>query len=311
MTDGRVSDAPRGNWVDTLAPARARPYLRMMRADRPIGWWLLLIPCWWGAGLAAIEAGTGLVDLWHLVLFLVGAIVMRGAGCVWNDVTDRDIDGLVERTRSRPIPSGQVSVTGALVFMVALALVGLLVLVQFNWQTIVWGIASLAIVAIDPFMKRITNWPQVVLGLAFNWGALLGFTAVMGEPTLAAILLYVAGIAWTLGYDTISALQDSEDDAVVGVESTARRFGRDSGTWIVGFYVAAFLLAAGALVAAGAGAAAVAGLLGFGAMAGRILARLDIDDPASALAAFRANRDAGLVFFAGLVVDAPTQALWS
>jgi 4-hydroxybenzoate polyprenyltransferase len=310
VSEGQVSDAPRGNWVDTLAPARARPYLRMMRADRPIGWWLLLIPCWWGAGLAAIEAGNGLVNTWHLLLFLVGAIVMRGAGCVWNDVTDRDIDGLVERTRSRPIPSGQVSVKGALAFMVALSLVGLLVLVQFNWQTIVWGIASLAIVAVYPFMKRVTNWPQVVLGLAFNWGALLGFTAVLGEPTIAAILLYLAGIAWTLGYDTIYALQDIEDDAVVGVKSTARLFGADSWIWIVGFYVAAFLLAGGALIAAGAGAAAVAGLLGFGALSARIVTRLDIDDPASALAAFRANRDAGLVFFAGLVIDAPLQALW-
>jgi 4-hydroxybenzoate polyprenyltransferase len=309
MKQGPVFDAPSGNWVDTYAPAASRPYLRMMRADRPIGWWLLLIPCWWGAALAGIMAGQGFVNLWHVLLFFIGAVVMRGAGCVWNDVTDRDIDAEVERTRSRPIPSGQVSVRAALVFMVGLSLIGLLVLVQFNWATILWAIASLGIVAIYPFMKRVTWWPQIVLGFAFNWGALLGFTAIFGVPTMAGLLLYLAGIAWTLGYDTVYALQDIEDDAVVGVKSTARLFGADSQRYIAGFYALAVVLAAAASMLAGAGLLTFAGLFGFAVMLALQTRSLDINDPQSALQAFRANRNAGLVFFLGLILDAPLQAV--
>jgi 4-hydroxybenzoate polyprenyltransferase len=301
--DIRAPDAPRGNWVDTYAPAPTRPYLRVMRADRPIGTWLLLLPCWWGAALAAGTAGRPYPDPWHLVLFAIGATVMRGAGCVWNDVTDRDIDAKVARTRSRPIPSGAVSVKQAFAFMIALALVGLAVLVQFNRFTIGLGIASLAIVAAYPFMKRVTNFPQVVLGLAFNWGALVAWAAIFGELTLAPVLLYLAGIAWTLGYDTIYALQDIEDDAIVGVKSTARYFGDTVRTAITVFYGAAILLAGGALMTAGASLMAYAGLGAFALMLGRQMARLDERNPASALIAFRRNRDAGLALFAGLSAD--------
>lgn len=302
-SDGRVSDAPRGNWVDAYAPSATRPYLRMMRADRPIGTWLLLIPCWWGAALAAGAAGMAMPNVWHLALFALGAFAMRGAGCVWNDITDRDIDAQVARTRSRPIPSGQVSVPQALVFMAALALVGLAVLVQFNAFTILLGIASLAIVCAYPFMKRVTHFPQVVLGLAFNWGCLVGWTAIHGGLSLAPILLYLAGVVWTLGYDTIYALQDLEDDALVGVKSTARFFGRHVRTAIIAFYAVTILLLGAALMAAGATLPAFVGLLAFALMTGRIVARLDERNPASALIAFRKNRDSGLALFAGLAAD--------
>jgi 4-hydroxybenzoate polyprenyltransferase len=307
MTAPHIPDAPPENWVDRHAPAAVRPYLRLMRADRPIGAWLLLIPCWWGAALAAGAAGQ-LPKLWHLVLFAVGAFVMRGAGCVWNDVTDRDIDAKVERTRSRPIPSGQVSAKAALAFMVLLALAGLAVLLQFNAFTILLGIGSLAVVAVYPFMKRVTDFPQFVLGLAFNWGALVGWTAVTGSLSLAPVLLYLAGVAWTLGYDTVYALQDIEDDAIVGVRSTARYFGARVMPAILGFYVLAVALAALALVAAGAGTLAYAGLAGFAGLLARQALRLDPADPASALKAFRRNRDAGLALFAGLALDALLRA---
>src|SRR6201994_4056599 len=189
----RVADAT-GNWVDTRAPGWARPYLRLARYDRPIGSWLLLVPCLWSAALAADIAG----EISHLpltlVLFFVGAFVMRGAGCTWNDITDRKLDALVERTRSRPIPAGQVSVTQALIFMVTQALIGLVVLLQFNWFAVATGIASLLIVAVYPFMKRITYWPQIVLGLAFSWGALMGFAVAFGRIDPVAIVLYAGSI---------------------------------------------------------------------------------------------------------------------
>src|SRR5215510_11976062 len=219
---GRVADST-GNWVDGLAPAWARPYLRLARLDRPIGSWLLLMPCWWSVALAAVHARSQ-VNVWHLFLFFVGAFAMRGAGCTWNDIVDRDLDAKVERTRSRPIPSGQVSVQAAAGFLVAQALVGLLVLLQFNGFAIATGIASLAVVAIYPFMKRITYWPQIFLGLAFSWGALMGWAAVFGRLDPPAFLLYAGSIAWVMHYDTIYAHQDREDDALVGVKSTARLF---------------------------------------------------------------------------------------
>lgn len=301
---GQVADAPKGNLVDRYAPSATRPYLRLMRADRPIGTWLLLLPCWWSAALAAGAAGRAFPDPWHLVLFAIGAFVMRGAGCVWNDITDRDIDAKVARTRSRPIPSGQVSVKAALVLMVALALIGCLVLIQFNLFTVLTGILSLAIVACYPFMKRVTHFPQVVLGLAFNWGALLGWTAIFGELSGAAIALYVAGVLWTLGYDTIYALQDVEDDAIVGVKSTAMFFGERSYLAIVVFYASAAVMAGLALYLAGAGAFAYLGLAGFVALTGRLLVKLDPAEPTSALGAMWRNRDAGFALFAGLVADA-------
>src|ERR1700722_6793540 len=207
-----VADAT-GNWVDTLAPRWSRPYLRLARFDRPIGSWLLLVPCWWSAALAAGGGQTTRPFPLTIVLFFVGAFVMRGAGCTWNDITDRDLDAMVERTRSRPIPAGQVSVPRAVAFLVVQALIGLAVLLQFNRFAILTGIASLVIVAVYPFMKRITWWPQIVLGLAFSWGALMGFAVTLGRLDAAAFALYAGSIAWVIGYDTIYAHQDAEDDA--------------------------------------------------------------------------------------------------
>jgi 4-hydroxybenzoate polyprenyltransferase len=304
---GRVADST-GNWVDRLAPARARPYLRLARLDRPIGSWLLLIPCWWSAGLAAIAARPGGPPvgqlLAHLALFFVGAFAMRGAGCTWNDIVDRDLDGRVERTRSRPIPSGQVSLAGAAVFLVAQALVGLAVLVQFNRFTIAAGIASLAIVAVYPFMKRITYWPQIVLGLAFSWGALMGWPAAFGSLAAPPLLLYAGSIAWVIGYDTIYAHQDREDDALIGIKSTALLFGARTKPMLAIFYgLAVFLIGiAGAL--AGAGAIYWLGLAAFAVHLAWQIARLDIDDPELCLAVFKSDRDAGLILFAGMLADA-------
>ena len=220
---GRVADST-GNFVDRRAPSALRTYLRLSRFDRPIGAWLLLMPCWWSAALAAVHAGAALPNIWHLALFYVGAFVMRGAGCTWNDIVDRDIDPLVERTRSRPLASGQVSLKQALAYVVAQSLVGFLVLIQFNAFAVWVGIASLAIVALYPFMKRITYWPQIFLGLAFSWGALMGWAGAFGRLDPTAFLLYAGSIAWVIGYDTIYAHQDREDDALVGVKSTALLF---------------------------------------------------------------------------------------
>jgi 4-hydroxybenzoate polyprenyltransferase len=303
QTAGRVADAT-GNWVDTLAPAWTRPYLRLTRLDRPIGWWLLLMPCWWSAALAAIPAGKWGPDPWHVVLFLIGAIVMRGAGCTWNDLVDRDIDARVERTRSRPIPSGQVSVRAAIVFMVLQALVGLLVLVQFNRFTILVGIASLAVVAIYPLMKRVTYWPQIFLGLAFSWGALMGWAAAFGTLDLAAYLLYAGSIAWVIHYDTIYAHQDSEDDALVGLKSTALLFGQRTKTALRLFSALAVALIGLAGLAAGAGLVFGIGLLAFAAHLAWQISRIDIADPALCLRLFKSNRDAGLILFAALILDA-------
>jgi len=304
---GRVADST-GNWVDTLAPSWARPYLRLARADRPIGAWLLLLPCWWSAGLAAIAAGHPYPNPWHVALFFVGAFVMRGAGCTWNDILDRDLDARVARTRSRPIPSGQVSVKAAAVFLVAQALVGLLVLLQFNRFTILVGIASLGVVAIYPLMKRIIWWPQIVLGLAFSWGALMGWAAVFSRLDAAALLLYAGSIAWVIGYDTIYAHQDREDDALVGVKSTARLFGARTRLALVGFYTVAVLLIGLSGAAAGAGPVFVVGCIFFGAHLGWQIDRLNVDDPDLCLKLFKSNRDAGLILFAALIGDALYQA---
>ncbi len=306
---GPVADAIRRHWVDTKAPAWLRPYARLARWERPVGWWLLLWPCLWSAGLAAIASGQMFPNPWHMALFLVGAIVMRGAGCTYNDLVDRDIDGKVERTRSRPIPSGQVSPLQAKVFLAAQALVGLLVLLQFNGFTIALGFSSLAVVAVYPFMKRITNWPQLFLGLAFSWGALMGWAASFGELGWPPILLYAGGILWTIGYDTIYAHQDKEDDAIIGVHSTARLFGEWTKAALIALYggaTAFFFLAA---TTADAGPAAFIGILGgAGHLAWQII-RLDIDDGDQCLKLFRSNIRYGWVLFIGFVADALIGAL--
>jgi 4-hydroxybenzoate polyprenyltransferase len=303
MNDARVADST-GNWVDTLAPPFVRPYLRLARADRPIGAWLLLMPCWWSAGLAAIGAGRPYPNPWHVFLFFVGAFVMRGAGCTWNDIVDRDLDAMVARTRSRPIPSGQVSVKAAALFLILQALVGLLVLIQFNGFTILTGIASLGIIAIYPLMKRITWWPQIVLGLAFSWGALMGWAAVFSRLDAPALLLYAGSIAWVIGYDTIYAHQDREDDALIGVHSTARLFGPRTRLALLCFYALAVVLIGLSGAAAGAGPVFVIGCVFFGAHLGWQIERLDIDDPDRCLRIFKSNRDAGLILFAALIGDA-------
>jgi len=277
---GRVADAVSGHWVDTGAPMHWRPYLRLMRADRPIGWWLLLLPCWQSLALAIGSTGFRWIDLWLPIAFLIGAVAMRGAGCTLNDIVDRKFDAQVERTRSRPIPSGDVSVKQAALFMAALCLLSLFILLTMNSVTIVLAMLSLVIVAVYPFAKRVTNWPQFVLGLAFNWGALVGWTAHTGYVGLPAILLYVGGIAWTIGYDTIYAHQDKEDDVMIGVKSTALRFGEATPTWLSGFFAAASLFAGLA--------AAVAGL-GFGFWLGLI-------------AYVGSNRDAGLILLGAIVL---------
>ncbi|MFZ0767376.1 4-hydroxybenzoate octaprenyltransferase [Bradyrhizobium sp.] len=303
MTEARVADAT-GNWVDTLAPPWSRPYLRLARLDRPIGSWLLLLPCWWSAALASALAHDVRRLPLTVVLFFIGAFAMRGAGCTWNDITDRDLDARVERTRSRPIPAGQVSVQGALVFLAVQALVGLAVLLQFNRFAVVTGIASLAIVAVYPFMKRITWWPQIVLGLAFSWGALMGFAVILGRIGAPALFLYAGSIAWVIGYDTIYAHQDTEDDALIGVKSTARLFGARTHRALIVFYSLAVVLIGVAISLAGAGAPAWLGLAVFAVHLGWQIARLRIEDPALCLRVFKSNRDAGLLLFAGLLADA-------
>jgi 4-hydroxybenzoate polyprenyltransferase len=306
---GPVADST-GNWVDRRAPAGARPYLRLARLDRPIGSWLLLMPCWWSSALAAMSlpaAGVErlLYDLpAYLFLFFAGAFAMRGAGCTWNDIVDRDLDRAVERTRSRPIPSGQVGVAQAAALLVAQALIGLAVLLQFNGFAVATGIASLAIVAVYPFMKRITYGPQIVLGLAFSWGALMGWAAVFGRLDAPPLVLYAGAIAWVIGYDTIYAHQDREDDALIGIKSTALLFGDRTRPMLVLFYGLAVALIGMAGALAVAGVVFYIGLAAFAAHLAWQIARLDIGDPDRCLALFKSNRDAGLILFAGMMVDA-------
>ncbi|SMR81739.1 4-hydroxybenzoate polyprenyltransferase [Aliiroseovarius halocynthiae] len=301
---GQVSDAYTGNWVDHRAPAWSRPYLRLSRADRPIGTWLLLLPCWWSLLLATASTGRfGWYDAWIMLGCAIGSFLMRGAGCTWNDITDRDIDSKVERTKSRPIPSGQVTVKQAMVWMGLQALISFGILLTFNWATILLGIAALLPVAIYPFAKRFTWWPQAFLGIAFNWGALVGWVAHTGSLGLAPIALYAAGIAWTLFYDTIYAYQDTEDDALIGVKSTARLFGENSRTWLRVFLVVTVVLAALGVVLAlipGANALTLVVSMGGAWFMGWHLAwqlrKLDTDNPETCMKLFRSNRDAGLIF---------------
>ena len=295
-----ASDIRSAHWAYRLAPGPARPYLKLARIDRPIGTWLLLFPCWWSLSLAL--AARGAWPDWRLLaLFAVGALVMRGAGCTYNDIVDRDIDGRVARTAGRPIPSGQISMTKAAVFLALQLVAGLAVLLQFNGFAVALGIASLALVFTYPFMKRITYWPQAWLGLTFNWGALMGWAAVTGELAWPPLLLYAAGLAWTLGYDTIYAHQDKEDDALIGVKSTALKFGAATRPWLVGFYVLAVLLMLAAGATAGLGWPFLAGVAGVALHFAWQVATLNIDDPANCLLRFRSNRFVGWILLAGIV----------
>ena len=299
----QVPDAQRGNLVDRFAPDWLKPFLRLARIDRPIGWWLLLLPCWWSAGLASIAGHKALPDIGHLMLFLVGAIAMRGAGSTYNDIVDRELDRKVERTRSRPVASGAVSVRAALVFALLQGLVGLAVLLSLNSFSVLLGLVSLVPVAIYPFMKRITSWPQAVLGLAFSWGALMGWSATFGSLSAPALLLYAGAVAWTMGYDTIYAIQDLEDDAVAGIRSTALLFGQRTQIAVSGFYAVTAVCIALALYSAGTGPLAYLGLILFGGHLAWQCLRIDIGNGQSALALFRSNRNAGLILFAGLIAD--------
>jgi 4-hydroxybenzoate polyprenyltransferase len=310
-SEGRVADADARNWVDRFAPEPWRPYLRLMRADRPIGTWLLLLPCWQGVALAILANGWRPHDLWLFIAFAIGAFVMRGAGCCLNDIADRNFDAQVARTRSRPIPSGQITVRQAVVFMFALCAVGLAVLLSLNGAAIIWGFAAVLPAAIYPFMKRFTYWPQFFLGIAFNWGALIGWVAHTGEIGWPALALYLGGIAWTLGYDTIYAHQDKEDDALIGVKSTALLLGGRTIRWLWGFYGAALVLA---MVAAGLAVAdplwaqqvprlALAiGLWAYGWHLYKQIQKVQLDDPDTCLAVFKSNREAGLLLVAALML---------
>ena len=321
-----LPDAASANWVDRYAPARWRPWLRLGRLDRPTGVWLLMLPGWQGIALAA-----ALRDAWPdarlLAIFTVGAVLMRAAGCAFNDIVDRDFDARVARTAARPLASGQISVRGAWGFIAACALASLVILLSLNLLSLYLGVASLGLVAAYPFMKRITWWPQAWLGLTFNWGALMGFAAAMGGPSAAlllalvagarvagtslslvaptlpwpALLLYASGVLWTLGYDTIYAVQDLEDDALIGVKSSALRLGAAAPRAVLGFYLASLALA----LAAGWTARLGPFFLPLAALFGMHLARqalgLRINDPVRALALFKSNTSAGLLLVAALV----------
>jgi 4-hydroxybenzoate polyprenyltransferase len=305
-----VPDALPGNWVDRLAPVTWLPYLRLARFDRPIGAWLLLFPCWWGQSLAELSVGRPYPNLWYVALFFIGAFVMRGAGCTYNDIVDRHYDASVARTAARPIPSGQVSVAEAWMFFAILCLVGLLVLIQFNRFTIVLGIASLALVAIYPFMKRFTYWPQLVLGLTFKWGALVGWAAVTGSLSLAAIALYAGSVLWTIGYDTIYAHQDKDDDLAIGLKSTALKFGAATPRWLTVFYAGAIVLWAVAAAMAGGRLVYFLALAFSAVQLTWQVATLDTAYPANCLARFRSNQLIGWALFLGAVIDMGLVALF-
>ena len=308
IPEPQIADAVKDNWVDRLAPVRTRPFLRLSRADRPIGTWLLLLPCWWGLMLAMLHTQTASwFDLWIAVGCAIGAFLMRGAGCTWNDITDRDIDGSVERTANRPIPSGQVGVRKALVWMALQSFLSLLILLTFNGTAVLLGFAAIIPVAIYPFAKRFTWWPQAFLGLAFNWGALLAWAAHTGSLGWPAVALYAAGIAWTLFYDTIYAHQDAEDDALIGVKSTARLFGDSTPKWLRYFMAATVTLFGLSVILAGLNANVLALVVALGgpwAMGWHLAWQqrgFDPEDGPKLLTLFRSNRNAGLIplpFFA-------------
>jgi 4-hydroxybenzoate polyprenyltransferase len=333
VTDGRLPDAPRQNWVDRSAPEGLKPWLKLGRFDRPIGIWLLLIPCWQGIALAMAQyrAAPGLYVVWLIVAFALGAVLMRAAGCAFNDVVDRDIDRRVTRTADRPVASGRISVKQAMAFISGCCLISLLILLTLPVTAIWLGVASLLLVAIYPFMKRISWWPQAWLGLTFNWGALMGFAAALLPPDMAgefrpywwqlgearpsghavalaqdvyvpAVLLYLGGVFWTLGYDTIYALQDIEDDAMVGVKSSARRLGGGVKVGVAIFYglAAVFAMAAGA--SAGLGPIFAVGVLAYAGHLAWQVSRLKADDPVLALNLFKSNREAGLILLAAIVL---------
>jgi 4-hydroxybenzoate polyprenyltransferase len=305
-----VADADVGNWVDRFAPASFVPYLRLARADRPTGFFLLALPCFWSVSLAGRSIDESYPDLWLLFLFAVGALVMRAAGCTYNDLVDREIDAQVARTRSRPLPSGQVTPRAALIFMLALCLIGLVVLLSFNSTTIWLGLGVIPIVALYPFVKRFSHWPQAVLGLAFNWGALLGWPAVLGRLDWPAIVLYAGAVAWTIGYDTIYAHQDREDDDLIGLKSTALKFGRATKAWLALLYAIAWFAIVAAGIMAHAGTAFLLGMTAAAAQLAWQVLTLDIDDAENCLRRFRSNRDFGAIVLTAILIDMVLAAIF-
>jgi 4-hydroxybenzoate polyprenyltransferase len=297
-----LPDARPSSLVLSLTPDFALPFIQLARLDRPAGWQLLLAPCWQSTALAGLALHRG-PNLWHLALFFVGAIAMRGAGSTYNDILDRKLDAGVERTRGRPLPTGRASVRAAAVFLVAQSLVGLAVLINFNLFSIGLGVASLGIVAIYPLMKRVTSWPQAVLGLAFSWGALMGWSATFASLALPAVLLYLSAFCWTIGYDTIYAMQDARDDAIVGIRSTARLFGDNAQLGVGLFYAAAAVLALLAILLAGGGPIALISWLAYAGHLAWQVSRVAGADAATALKLFRSNRDAGFLLFAGTALQ--------
>ncbi len=291
------SDIRGGDWVERWLPAALRPYARLARLDRPIGTWLLLFPGWWGIALAA----KGWPDLSLMALFALGAVVMRGAGCTLNDIADRDYDAQVARTRLRPLPSGAVTVPQAVAFLLLQLAIGAAVLLSLNRASLLLGIAVLGLIATYPFMKRITYWPQVFLGLNFNWGALLGWAAVAGALGWPPSLLYLGGVFWTIGYDTIYAHQDKEDDIRDRRQILRHRLGRCDPA------LALRLLRRGGTAVAGGRPCRRARnnvLSRPGARAratGWQAVRVDIDDPADCLAKFRSNRLVGWLMLGGIL----------
>jgi 4-hydroxybenzoate polyprenyltransferase len=295
-----LPDAAAGNWVDRHAPPALRPWLKLGRFDRPAGIWLLMLPGWQGIALAAAGKGQW-PNPWLLLAFFVGAALMRAAGCAFNDIVDRDFDAQVSRTAMRPIPAGLISVRQAWGFVVGCCLVSLCILLTLGWLAVGLGVLSLGLVAAYPFMKRITWWPQAWLGLTFNWGALLGYAAATHTLAWPAVLLYASGIFWTLGYDTIYAVQDLEDDALAGVKSSARRLGEAAPRGVLAFYVACFVLVIAAAWAGNLGPLFLPLAALFAVHLSRQAARLRLDDPAGALALFKSNTHAGFVLFLALV----------
>ncbi len=317
-SDNRVSDAPSNNWVYRILPVGLWPYAQLARWDRPIGWWLLLWPCWWSLALAlnvSLARNYGDADplvgpfvIWfafaiYLVLFWIGAIAMRGAGCTYNDLVDKEIDAKVARTASRPIPSGRVTMLQAKMFLIVQALVGALVLFSFNWFSVWLGLASLAIVAFYPFAKRLTDWPQLFLGLAFSWGALMGWAVMLGELSLPPLLLYGGSILWVIGYDTLYAHQDKEDDALVGVRSTARLFGEKTAIALIILYGVAMVMFGCAFWLAGVQWPAFVGLALGAVHMGWQIKVLDIDDGDQCLKLFQSNKHFGWIVFSGLLAS--------
>ena len=306
--DAEASDIRVDHWVLRLAPAPARPYLRLARLDRPIGTWLLLFPGWWAIALGDAAANSG-PSWWLYLYFGIGAVLMRGAGCVVNDILDRDIDGKVARTAMRPIPAGEVGLPQAGLLLLALLLISFVILLQMNGLTVLLGCASLLLVFPYPLMKRITHWPQAWLGLTFNWGALIGWTAATGDFGWPPLLLYIGGIAWTLGYDTIYGHQDKEDDALIGVKSLALRLGGLNKPWLAGFFAVALALFGAAGLAAGLAWPFWIGLAAAGLQFAWQVADVDLDAPFDCLAKFKSNRIAGWLLLAGIVAGSPWVAI--